>query len=297
MKFFAAVMAVLLCVQALPAAEQKVITYDLVDFKPARASQRTAMWCWAACIEMVANYSVKELAVVQEQVVIRNYGVPAVVGAMSFEQIRANLDLWLPNSKGKDVKLVAESHYNVLDAEEVEEQLKKKRPFILGVNGQSHVVVCYGAKISVSESGEKTLESIHIFDPWPSKSDQWLTRQQWPSHESYRWEFTITTETEETEFVSHPLAIAKRFSVGSWQAIPSPIGTRFQLPLMLRSGDSPTAVWTRAVYRNPATGAVQWADNRNVILSEFKVGGYGGVVFDVPANIPPTSVFVLSLEY
>jgi hypothetical protein len=93
--------------------------------------QLTPMWCWAACLQMVIGFASKEDVVAQADIVVRNYGVPVVAGAQTLEQIRANLDLWIPRRSGNDIRLTGESHDSQLSASELYDELSEQRPVIL----------------------------------------------------------------------------------------------------------------------------------------------------------------------
>ncbi len=181
--------------------------------------QNTPVWCWAACVQMLVDYTAQQPIVSQAAIVTRNYGAPIMAGAQTIEQIAANLDLWIPRRTGRDVRLSGHSFARPLDGDELREELLAKRPVILGVNASSHVVVCFGAKLRAN-SGGYDIEAIHIFDPLPGTGDQWLTRSQWPNHSRYRWESSVSFEIDETEYVSHPGQVASAVEVRNANLVP-----------------------------------------------------------------------------
>jgi hypothetical protein len=153
-------------------AGDPVETIDVPSFRASVATQQTQVWCWAACIEMVINHNLGSRVVSQQEIVTRNYGAPVALPAMSWAQIWANLNILVPNPNGFDYQLSAVSVNGPLDGATAERELKAGRPFLVGVNGQSHVVTCYGAKIRTGPGGAKSIEAIHLFDPWPTSGDK-----------------------------------------------------------------------------------------------------------------------------
>jgi hypothetical protein len=88
-------MLLTLVFHSIPAlAQNDLETVEIKGFKNAQASQRAVVWCWAACIEMVVNHMADARVVLQEQIVVRNYGALAILPAFSFEQIRRTSTSW-----------------------------------------------------------------------------------------------------------------------------------------------------------------------------------------------------------
>jgi|GEM_PF-6645586 len=236
--------------------------YEISEFEKSVASQQTLVWCWAACVEMLVEHVSKDRTTTdQTQIVTRNYGVPAALPAYSWEQIRQNLNVLIPNRDGMDWQMNAKAHYRQLMPTEVIEELSNNRPFLLGVNGQSHVVVCYGAEINRNAFGQLQVDRIRIFDPFPGKGSQWLTRQQWPQHVRYRWESSITFKIEKSSFVSAPKQLRKRISSKTPQVTArSQFGSKIAAEIKFHGHKAPKFVLFRILGRDPRTGSVIFED-------------------------------------
>ncbi len=139
------------------------------------ASQKTPMWCWAACIEMVLRYY--NIEITQEDVVYRTYGIDAagnlpVFGAKAPE-ITRNLNNWSFDRNGKPYVVRAALFPGTPRNEIVIDHLKSGRPIILGYGpdpDSGHVVVLTALSYVVDQYGRPYVTTLIVRDPFP---DNW----------------------------------------------------------------------------------------------------------------------------
>jgi len=180
----------------------------------------------------------------------------------------------------------------------VEKLLRSGKPFIMGVNGQSHVVVCYGAKFASSRAGRKELVAIHIFDPFPQVGqDTWLTKKDWPGHAKYRWEHSITVNWKPFHCVAHPNAMSQRIRLGQYRHRPIPGGTGLEQQWSLVSTIPPVCLVFRTVVRHPMSGQMFWFDSRFPIRGPIVRGRQYVASLPVGSNLPVVSNSLLFIEY
>lgn len=252
-----------------------------------RTLQQTPMWCWAACIQMIVSYACGEPVVSQQEIVIRNYGLPVVAGARSLEQIRANLDLWVPRLSGNDMRLTGIAHPGPLDGDGLYEELSAKRPVVLGVNGQSHVVICYGAKFREAGLGGKEIEAVHIFDPYPgSGGDQWLTAKRLPQHSRYRWENTVTFVAEPTDYVSHQERVYRIVEPSNLQILPTYAGRSISFEWKLAGDLVPEQMIIRTFALDRLLRPLDSVDVTYVFDPEASPGDSGSTLLSLPYPVP-----------
>lgn len=126
--------------------------------------QRSANWCWAACIQMVLNYH--GLRVTQEQIVTKIYGglvdAPAEGGS-----VVAALNGWVPDAAGNAAYVQAVPY--VVSAADIIRDLALRWPLIVGLRQQpvSHAYVLTAVTYSLDGYGQPQLRGVVLRDPWP----------------------------------------------------------------------------------------------------------------------------------
>ncbi|MCB9893809.1 MAG: hypothetical protein H6839_05150 [Planctomycetes bacterium] len=220
---------------------------EIKDFAMHEAFQETQVWCWAACVEMTVNGLKGKRITTQSEVVTRAFGSPVVTRAPSVDFLLTSMkEVWIPNPDGFDYRIdgTVLSEADMIAkgpgafAKTLKTELKDSHPIILAVNDQSHVIVCYGAKLG-KQNGVATVESLKVMDPWPGNGDEELVpdldqwnrprldakgRARWKSKAPvangqtayYTISHAITSKLETTKTVSHPKAVAARLSWETW---------------------------------------------------------------------------------
>ena len=136
--------------------------------------QRSANWCWAACIQMVLNY--KGLYITQEAIVTKVYGqlIDQPAGA---DQIMQALNGWAPDSNGGYAAVVADP-YN-LGGPTLVTDLANRYPLIVGLKGNpvGHAYVLTAVTYGVDQYNNPVFRSVVLRNPWPDS----------PSREELPW--------------------------------------------------------------------------------------------------------------
>jgi hypothetical protein len=139
------------------------------------SSQRTPMWCWAACIQTVLNYY--GINITQEDVAARTFGTdwfgnPPPVGANA-EIITRNLNNWSVDRNGVPYAVAAQVFRGAPAPSTIIDQLNRRKPILLGYgpDAQSgHIVVVTAVTYVVDNFGNPFITSITVRDPFP---DSW----------------------------------------------------------------------------------------------------------------------------
>ncbi len=131
--------------------------------------QRSANWCWAACIQMVLNYHGVPIA--QEALVEKVFG-SLVDQPADMEKIVFALNGWGTDSNGRDV-VVSAIPYEI-DEEKVIHDLEYNWPLIIGLKGSpiGHAYVLTALSYSVGANGEKQIQAAVLRDPWPKSQSR-----------------------------------------------------------------------------------------------------------------------------
>lgn len=131
--------------------------------------QRSANWCWAACIQMVLNYH--GLKVTQEQIVSKIYG-GLVDAPADGAKIVAALNGWVPDAAGHAAYVQAIPY--IVSAAEVIRDLTYRWPLIVGLQQQpiAHAYVVTAVTYSLDEAGQPVLRGVVLRDPWPGNQSR-----------------------------------------------------------------------------------------------------------------------------
>lgn len=136
--------------------------------------QRSANWCWAACIQMVLNY--KGLYISQENIVAKVYG-QLIDQPANAEQIVGALNGWAPAAGGSFAAVVADP-YNISGPALVND-LANRYPLIIGLKGDpiGHAYVLTAVTYELDNQYQPVFRSAILRNPWP----------QSPSREEMSW--------------------------------------------------------------------------------------------------------------
>ena len=137
--------------------------------------QRSANWCWAACIQMVLNY--KGLYITQEEIVTKVYG-QLIDQPAGPQQIMQALNGWAPDRNGGYAAVVADP-YN-LGGPALVTDLANRYPLIVGLKGNpvGHAYVLTGVTYRVDPYNNPIFNSVVLRNPWPGS----------PSREELSWQ-------------------------------------------------------------------------------------------------------------
>lgn len=137
--------------------------------------QRSANWCWAACIQMVLNY--KGLYITQEDIVAKVYGRLIDQPAQP-EQIMQALNGWVPDLNMGYAAVVADS-YN-LSGQALITDLANRYPLIIGLKGNpvGHAYVLTAVTYEVDQYNQPIFRSVILRNPFPNS----------PSREEMPWD-------------------------------------------------------------------------------------------------------------
>ncbi len=219
--------------------QNNVENYKLDGFESYSAFQATPVWCWAACIEMIANSLKKERITSQPEIVTRAFGVPVITAAPSLEFMVGSMkQVWIPNAKGYDFRLdgkISSSKDPVFQkpsafGDLLRAELKEKRAVILAVNN-SHVVVCYGVDLQKENNVTRVIK-LYVMDPWPATGQVEVTPTlQRDMNGNWLWTVTkpggarsnpyfisdvISGTLSATKTISHPKPVSERMSWLTW---------------------------------------------------------------------------------
>lgn len=136
--------------------------------------QRSANWCWAACIQMVLNY--KGLYITQEEIVAKVYGRLVDQPAQA-EQIVGALNGWAPDSSGGYAAVVADPYH--ISGLSLVHDLAGRYPLIIGLKGDpiGHAYVLTAVTYELDQNYQPVFRSVVLRNPWPGS----------PSREEMGW--------------------------------------------------------------------------------------------------------------
>jgi hypothetical protein len=137
-----------------------------VDFTPHHRAQKTPMWCWASCAEMVLSY--EEIYLPQDAIVTLIKGAPIVAGGNPYEMINSTNGI-LKDREGKRVVISGQFVFSAPQSTVLFNQLKHHRPVILTYSTgpwSGHAVVLIGADYSLVGSGALMISRIYVCDPF-----------------------------------------------------------------------------------------------------------------------------------
>jgi len=137
------------------------------------SSQRTPMWCWAACIEMVLKYH--KVDITQEDIVTRTFGTnwmgnPPPFGA-TIDIITRNLNNLSVDRKGLKYFVQAQVLPSMMQDEEFLNELNLQKPIIIAYGptiNSGHVVVLTAASFIQTPQGSK-IKTFVVRDPYPTE--------------------------------------------------------------------------------------------------------------------------------
>ncbi len=158
----AAVLVFLSLAAVLPDARADVAYAEGFQFFSAR--QKTPVWCWAACIQMMLNY--KGIHWSQEDVVAAVKGYTAVRTA-SDQEIYHFLNQWGFDYDGQTWASRCAYYRGAPMPAWLIGELAADRPLIVSYNtgpGSAHVVVLHRANFTRTPLGPR-IDSVVIFDP------------------------------------------------------------------------------------------------------------------------------------
>jgi hypothetical protein len=141
-------------------------------FSSARQSQ--SQWCWAACIEMVANHYGHNLS--QTTIVQSVFGRLVNLPAMSWNIVQAFNRSWiddngLPMSTSCDVLWDATMGIALPNAAQLSTQyLSQNRPLIIGALGHAMVLTSVGFTRSAMNPSIGRANYGIVRDPWPGNA-------------------------------------------------------------------------------------------------------------------------------
>lgn len=160
-----------------------VQTAEIDDFKKFATLQKTPLWCWAACIQMLLNYN--GIPWDQEKIAedIKGTTIPDVASPKEIEKVTG----WRLNPKDPRKGWSANSVYwkGTPPDDMVVGLLSRNRMILVGVDRQ-HLCVLYKAHFRELPSGFE-LAKIFLFDPLEG-TDIVLTRQEFRNRVGDWWE-------------------------------------------------------------------------------------------------------------
>jgi hypothetical protein len=128
--------------------------------------QKTMMWCWASCAEMVLSYEGINLS--QEAIVTRVKGAPIPTGGNPYEMIKSTNFIVNDNDNNAVVisgQFVNGAPYNTV----LYNQLKHKKPVILTYSTgvwSGHAIVLTGIDYILNPDLTFTINRFYVFDPF-----------------------------------------------------------------------------------------------------------------------------------
>ncbi len=147
-------------------ASSQTVGVQYYEFFPHYRVQKTMMWCWASCAEMVLSYEGIYLS--QEAIVTRVKGAPFVAGGNPYEMIKStNFIINDINNNAVVIsgQFVVGAPYNTV----LYNQLKHKRPVILTYSSGTwvgHAIVLTGIDYTVNRDFTITINRFYAFDPF-----------------------------------------------------------------------------------------------------------------------------------
>ena len=131
--------------------------------------QRSANWCWAACIQMVLNFH--GLPVTQEEIVQKVYG-QLIDQPANPEQIIYALNGWGVDIAGRP-SVVQAVPYNI-DGPSIVRDLAYRWPLIVGLRGEpvGHAYVMTAVTYGVDQMNNPLFRSVVLRDPWPGNESR-----------------------------------------------------------------------------------------------------------------------------
>ncbi len=137
---------------------------------PVYAEQKQSKWCWAACIQIIANLYGADLT--QDEVVARTYG-PNVNRAGSLEVITASLNGSGTTRNGRTYSITSTMLTNGMLPAALVAELTAGHPVLLGYDAGSsgHAVVCTAVTYDGAASNP-IIMSLTVRDPWPNNENR-----------------------------------------------------------------------------------------------------------------------------
>lgn len=129
--------------------------------------QRSANWCWAACIQMVLNYH--GIPVEQETIVNKVFG-SLIDQPANTEHIDFALNGWGTDENGRDVVVSAISYQ--IDETIVIRDLAYRWPLIVGLKGDpiGHAYVL--TALTYRNEGNPIITEVVLRDPFPKNKSR-----------------------------------------------------------------------------------------------------------------------------
>ena len=162
--------ALLILLLAAPPTRARTVGLASDAVNPVYAEQKQSQWCWAACIQMIANLYGADLT--QDEVVARSYG-PGVNRAGTFEVITDSLNASGTTPGGRTYRMTSTMLGNRLLPAALVEQLTAGHPVLLGYDaGRSgHAVVCTAVSYD-GPASDPIITALTVRDPWPSSDNR-----------------------------------------------------------------------------------------------------------------------------
>lgn len=152
--------------------------YSLADLKRIRAEswQKEPQWCWAACIQMAFRFHGYEVS--QERIVMNTYGRTVNLPAFSWQIHRQLSRQWLDDS-GRPFEVGSQSLIDLqqgvlgtdLTGKQVQDELSRGRPLIIGTGGHAMLLVAQEAVLDVNSGRPVDIKRATVIDPWPYRLD------------------------------------------------------------------------------------------------------------------------------
>ena len=148
---------------------------ELEGFDNIVAKQDKSQWCWAACIEMILKYNrgrKNPINVEQEDIVRRTYGIDPYTNEEinwpgTHQAITNNLNNYgFQDRDGEIYGVQAEFFSTYPNFQELVNSVRLNIPIMIGTRG--HAMVVTGIFYTHNFLGQPFIDSIEIFDPWPS---------------------------------------------------------------------------------------------------------------------------------
>jgi ABC-type bacteriocin/lantibiotic exporter with double-glycine peptidase domain len=147
------------------------ITVEVNDFKRYEAKQKTPVWCWAACIQMVINQHEIELS---QDDVVRNVKGKIAFDTASAEEIKDFLNGWKSfESPQKRWATNCDYKAGAPDPNRMFRQLGiSQRPLIVSLKTEEdedveHVVALFKTEYIVGDD----IELVTVYDPYTGQEE------------------------------------------------------------------------------------------------------------------------------
>ncbi len=155
-----------------PSSRATTVGLSSDSVNPVYAEQKQSEWCWAACIQMIANLYGADLT--QDEVVARSYG-PNVNRAGSLEVITASLNGSGTTRSGRAYSITS-TMLDQRDAPGGAGRGTRLRAtpscWRADAGGSGHAVVCTAVSYDGPASNPTVIASLTVRDPWPSRENR-----------------------------------------------------------------------------------------------------------------------------